>query len=390
MYELNKSITSMPPSKSMVMMAKVKQMKAQDPSILDFSGGEPDFDTPQPIKDELFRWINAGYTHYTVGPGLPELRQRIARKLREENGLNYSPDGIVVTPGGKFAVYAAVRTVLNPGDEAIILDPAWVSYESIVIASAGKPVHLQLKSEENYAITLEALESVWTERTKLLIINYPNNPTGKVLSESDAQAIKDFMLRHENLLVVADDMYERIVYTGFHHISLAADPELAERVITINGFSKSLAMTGWRMGYLAADEKIVKEINRLFQHTISCTSGFIQKAGVVALDCTDEIETMRRSYEYRRDFFIKGLNEIPGVTAIMPEGAFYAWVKFDVPGITTCEEMCDFLLTQARVATVPGNAYGCGDDVCLRFSFATAEKDLREALVRIKDAIEKR
>jgi len=388
MYTLNQSIVTMPPSKSIVMMGKVKQMKREDPGILDFSGGEPDFDTPQRVKDELFKWVSAGYTHYTVGPGLPELRERICRKLKEENGIDCAPDGIMVTPGGKFAVYAAVRTIVNPGDEVIILDPAWVSYASIVLAANAVPVHLQLRSEEGYAIRLEALEKVCTDRTKLIIINYPNNPTGKVLSADDAEALRRFMLRHPDLLMLADDMYERITYTGFRHIAMGAFPDIAARVVTVNGFSKSLAMTGWRMGYLAADPALTKAIYRLFQHTISCVSGFIQKAGVAALDCTEEIEAMRKSYEHRRGFFIPGLNELPGVSALEPEGAFYAWVKFNVPGIHTCEEMCDFLLTKARVATVPGNAYGCGEDVCLRFSFATAEDDLREALVRMRTALE--
>lgn len=388
MYTLNENITHIAPSKSIVMMQKVKQLKKIDSTILDFSGGEPDFDTPQQIKDEAIKWLKNGYTHYTVGPGLPELRERIAKKLKDENGCNYAPEGIIVTPGGKFAVYITVRTLINPGDEVIILDPSWVSYESIVQASNGVPVHLQLKSERQYEITLEDLESVYTSKTKLIITNYPNNPTGKVLSEKDSAALKQFMLNHPDLFLIADDMYERITFTGFKHIAMGSIPEIADRVVTINGFSKSVAMTGWRIGYLAANVEVEKEIYRLFQHTMSCTSGFIMKAAVVALDCTKEIEEMRQSYEKRRDFFIKGLNEIKGVTAIMPEGAFYAWVKFDLPQFKTCEEIGNFLLEKAKVAAVPGNAYGCGEDVCLRFSFASAEADLKEALVRIKKAIE--
>lgn len=385
MVAYNDNINNLKPSKSMTFMMKAKQLKAVDPEIIDLSGGEPDFDTPEKIREELYKWVKAGYTHYTIGPGLPELREKIARKLHDENGCNYSSDGIIVTPGGKYAIYLAVRTLVSSGDEVMYLEPGWVSYPSIIEASGGIPVPVRLDYQKDYRLELETLESKVTDKTKMLIINYPNNPTGKLLSESDASVLKKFMLNHPDLVLLADDMYERIVYCGFKHISMAADPELADRVITINGFSKSVAMTGWRIGYLACSVEIKNAIYKLFQHTISCVSGFIQKSAVVALDCQEEIEQMRQSYEKRRDFFINGLNEIDGIECAMPEGAFYAWVKFDIPGMDA-EQACDYILKTAKVVGVPGNSYGT-DDCCVRFSFATAEEDLKKALVRIEEAM---
>ena len=313
MLQFNQEILGLQPSKSMTFMAKARQLQAADPEVVNLSGGEPDFDTPQKIREELYRQVAAGYTHYTVGAGLPELRARIVKKLKEENGCDYSPEGVVVTPGGKFAVYLAVRTFVNAGDEVMYLEPAWVSYPSIIEASGGKPVPVRLSRKDNYRITLEQLEQFVTDRTKMLIINYPNNPTGRTLTRSEADVLEQFLLRHPNLVLLADEIYERITYTGHESVSMGSYPSVADRVITMNGFSKSVAMTGWRIGYLATTPEIKAVMYKLFQHTVTCVSGFIQKAAVVALDCTEEIEEMRQSYERRRDLFVNGLNAIDGV-----------------------------------------------------------------------------
>ncbi len=379
--KFNSDIANLKPSKSMAFMAKAKQMQAADPSVISLAGGEPDFDTPAKIRNEAVRWLNAGYTHYTTGAGLPELRERIARKLAEENGCNYSPEGVIVTPGGKFAIYAAVRALANPGDEVIYLEPGWVSYPSIIEASSAVPAPVRLARENNYKITRELLESAATDKTKMLIINYPNNPTGKTLSREEADAVESFMLGHPETALIADEIYERIVFTGQTNISMASYPSIAERVVTINGFSKSVAMTGWRIGYLAASPEIKDVIYKLYQHTITCVSGFVQKAAVTALDCAEEIESMRQSYERRRDLFVGGLNGIRGVECGYPEGAFYAWARFDIPGLDS-EGVCDLILKEAKVVGVPGSAYGT-DESCVRFSFASNEEDLKEAVVRI-------
>ena len=383
----NQDISRLQASRSIVFMGQAKKMKAVDPSIIDLAGGEPDFDTPLKIREELKRQLDAGYTHYTVGPGLPELREAIAKKLHDENGCNYTADEIIVTPGGKFAIYLAVRSVVNPGDEVMYLEPGWVSYPSIIEASAAVPVPVRLTWEENFQITQKALEAHCTDKTRMLIINCPNNPTGRCLSMEEALEIRKFMEHHQGVLLLTDEIYERILYKGNENISPASFPEIADRVLTVNGFSKSVAMTGWRIGYVAASAEVTKVMYKLFQHTMTCVSGFIQKAAVTALDCGEEIEQMRCIYEQRRDLFIGALNAIEGVSCRMPEGAFYAWVRFDVPGYDS-EKICDYILKEARVVGVPGVAYGT-DEPCVRFSFAASTEDLKTAAERIAVAMQK-
>lgn len=384
--QYNKLIESLQPSRSIVFMSKAKQLQSVDKSVISLAGGEPDFDTPKAICEELNRQIAAGYTHYTVGPGLPELRAKIAQKLNTENGCNYSPDGVIVTPGGKFAIYVAVRSMINPGDEVMYLEPGWVSYPSIIEASGGVVVPVRLRWDADFAITRAALEEKYSPKVKMLIINYPNNPTGRNLSREEAEEIRSFMLAHPDVLLLSDEIYERIVFAGCENISMASYPDICDRVITINGFSKSVAMTGWRAGYLAADVKLQKVMYNLFQHTMTCVSGFIQKACVTAFDCEKEIEEMRLRYEQRRDMFITALNAIPGVSCRMPQGAFYAWVRFDVPGMDS-EAVCAYILEKAKVVGVPGVAYGT-DECCVRFSFAASDEDLAEAARRIRIAME--
>lgn len=385
MITYNQEISQLQPSRSIAFMAQAKQMKASDPSIISLAGGEPDFDTPLKISQELKRQLDAGYTHYTVGPGLPELRQAIAQKLQQENGCAYLPEGIIVTPGGKFAIYMAVRSMVNPGDEVMYLEPGWVSYPSIIEASAAKPVPVRLTWDQNFRVTRQILEAHCTDKTKMLIINYPNNPTGRTLSMPEALEIKAFLEAHPDVLLLTDEIYERILYTGNSNVSMASFPEIAGRVLTVNGFSKSVAMTGWRVGYVAASPELAKVMYNLFQHTMTCVSGFIQKAAVTALECREEIEQMRREYESRRDMFIGALNAIEGVSCMMPEGAFYAWVRFDIPGYDS-ERICDYILKNAGVVGVPGIAYGT-DEPCVRFSFAASKEELETAAARIGVAI---
>ena len=385
MITYNKEISQLQPSRSIAFMARAKQMQAIDPSVINLAGGEPDFDTPEKIRQEAKRQLDAGFTHYTVGTGLPELRRAIAEKLREENGCHYTPEGVIVTPGGKFAIYMAVRSMVNPGDEVMYLEPGWVSYPSIIEASGAVPVPVRLSWTQDFQVTKQALESRFTPKTKMLIINYPNNPTGRCLSMEEALQIKAFMEQHPDVLLLADEIYERILYTGNTNVSMASFPEVADRVLTVNGFSKSVAMTGWRVGYVAAEEKLARVMYNLFQHTMSCVSGFIQKAAVTALQCGEEVEQMRREYERRRDMFIGALNGIDGVSCTMPQGAFYAWVKFDKPGYDS-ERICEHILKNARVVGVPGVAYGT-DEPYVRFSFAASMEQLCTAAQRIAEAM---
>lgn len=385
---MNERITSMRPSGSMVLMTRAKEMQKKDPTVIGLAGGEPDFDTPARISEAAIQSLRDGYTHYVVGPGLPELRTAICKKLREENGVICDENCILVTPGGKNAIYLAVQALLNEGDEVIVLEPAWVSYEPIVQAAGGVTVKVKLDYRTDYRITAEALEAAYSDKTRLIIINYPNNPTGRILHEDEAAVLEQFMLNHPQLYLLSDEVYEKVIFDGNKVISMGSYASIADRVITMNGFSKCVAMTGWRMGYLAAPKPVFDVAYKLYQHSLSCMSGFLQKGAVEAFNCDEEIEEMRKVYEQRRDLFISVLNSTPGVRCVPPEGAFYAWVYFDVKGMTSME-MCEYLMENAGVVGMPGDAYGEENTCCMRFSFATATEDLEKASARIKAAIEK-
>lgn len=386
--EMNEKIMQMQPSASVVLIGRAKEMQKTDPSIISLVGGEPDFDTPASITMGAIKSLLEGNTHYVVGPGILELREAIQKKLLKENGITCDVNHILVTPGGKNAIYLAVHAVLNPDDEVIVLDPAWVSYEPIIQAAGGKCVKVKLDHATQYRITKEKLEDAYSEKTKMLIINYPNNPTGRILHEDEADILEAFLLEHPDVYLLSDEIYERLIYDGKQTISMAARETVKDRVITVNGFSKSVAMTGWRMGYMVSNKEVFGAAYKLYQHSLSCMSGFLQKGAVHAFECEREIEEMRQTYEMRRDMFIGALNRIQGVRCDVPEGAFYAWVYFDVKGMTSME-MCEYLLENAGVVGMPGNAYGEETVCCMRFSFATATKDLEIAAEKIKAAIEK-
>ncbi len=384
----NETICNVAPSKSVTLLAKTKELQKTDREIVNLTGGEPDFPTPEPICAEVARQLAAGNTHYSDSKGNEDLRERIAKKLAEENDSPYTRDQILITPGGKLAVYLAVRALINPGDEAIWLTPGWVSYPSIVEVSGGVPVAVHLDYNDDYRITLEALEAAASEKTRLLIINYPNNPTGRILRESDIEALSAFLRRHPQVYLLSDEIYEKIVYDGEKVISMASFPEFRDRVIVVNGFSKCSAMTGWRIGYLACSSELYPVILKLFQHTMSCTSVFLQKGALVALDCAEETEAMRQAYERRRNLLVEGIRQIPKVEFISPSGAFYAWLKFDTT--LSSAELCDALLMEAKIAGVPGDAYGEEGVTCVRFSFASSEESLKQMLANLARFAESR
>lgn len=378
----NEKISHVKGSASAGLMEKVQIMKSQGKNIVSLAGGEPNFDTPEKIRQAAIKALNEGKTHYAVGPGIIKLRERIAKKLREENDIECNADQIIVTPGGKFAIYLAVRAMINAGDEVMILEPAWVSYGPIVEVSNGVPVYVSLISENDYKVTRDSLESAYSEKTRMLIINYPNNPTGKILSREEAEIIKDFALDH-NVMILSDEIYERIIYDRQKSWSPASFKEISSHVITVNGFSKAVAMTGWRLGYLQAAPEVIQTIYKLYIHTVTGTSTFIQEAAVTALDCRDEIEEMRRIYEEHRNYFISELNKIPEIYAEKPDGAFYAWVRFETGGKDSFE-IAENLLNRAGVVGVPGQAYGLQYEKYIRFSFAADMKTLKEVLERLK------
>ena len=382
---MNHAIEAMKPSASMVLMAKAKEMQKKDPTVIGLAGGEPDFNTPDRISMAAIRSLTEGNTHYVVGPGIPELRRAIAEKLRRENGVECDEGCVLVTPGGKNAIYLAVCAVLNHGEEANILDPAWVSYEPIVQAAGGKAVKVKLDYRTDYRITREQLEAACSDKTRLLILNYPNNPTGRILHADEAEIVEQFMLAHPEVYVISDEIYEKLVY-GERSVSIGSYKSVADRVITVNGFSKCAAMTGWRMGYLTAAKPVFDVIYRLYQHSLSCMSGFMQAGAVEVFNCEREMEEMRRIYEQRRDMFCGALNAIPGVRCTLPEGAFYAWVYFDIKGMNSAE-MCEYLLENAGVVGMPGSAYGEDEACSMRFSFANSTEDLERAAAKITAAL---
>lgn len=385
-FHFNKRISGMVPSASLALMSRAKEMQKTDATVIGLAGGEPDFPTPDRICMEAIRYLSSGYTHYVLGPGIPELRNAIQKKLLEDNNIRCAAEDILITPGGKNAVYLAVNALLNEGDEVMILNPAWVSYEPIVLSAGGIPVNVKLDYRQNYRITQDVLEGSVSERTRMLIINYPNNPTGRILSREEADILESFMLRHRDVVLLSDEIYEKILFDGEKTVSMASYETIRERVITVNGFSKCAAMTGWRLGYLAAEKNYFDPIYKLYQHSVSCVSGFVQKAAVVALECTAEINEMREIYEKRRNLFVSALNEIPGVHCEYPAGAFYAWVFFDIQGMSS-DEICSYLMERARVVGMPGTAYGEDRVACMRFSFANNTSDVIEAAGRIKEAL---
>ncbi len=384
---MNNRIENLKPSASLVFMRRAKEMQKKDPSVIGLAGGEPDFTTPARISMEAIRSLAEGNTHYVVGPGIPELRKGIQKKLKEENGIECDMDSILLTPGGKNAIYLAIQALLNEGDEAIILNPAWVSYVPIVQAAGGKAVEVDLDYRQNYRITQEILEEAYTEKTRLLIINYPNNPTGRILHEEEADVLEKFLQAHPDVYILSDEVYESIVYDRKKSVSMASRESVKERVITVNGFSKCAAMTGWRIGYLTCSAGLFSVVYKLYQHSLSCMSGFLQAGAAAVFECRNEMDEMCRIYRERRDRFVEILNSINGVRCPIPEGAFYAWVYYDLYGMTS-EEICEYLLEKAGVVGMPGSAYGEKNVCCMRFSFANSMDELEDAGIRIKKAIE--
>lgn len=385
----NRNIDNLQPSASIQLMqrAKVLQNRYGD-EIIDLAGGEPDFSTPDIICNAAKLALEKGFTHYTVGPGLLELRDRVAEKLKKDNLCNYSCDEIIITPGAKYGIYLSLMTLINPGDEIIIFQPGWVSYKPIIKSLGGKPVEIKLSADKDYTISSDMLENVYTSKTKAMIINYPANPTGKILKSSEAEILRKFLRQHDNVYLISDEIYEKIVFDGQKSISMASYSDIGERVITINGFSKSYAMTGWRLGYVAANRTIVTEMYKLYQHMLTCVSGFIMQAGIIALTCNKEVEEMRSIYEKRRNNFIKGLNLITDVQCEYPEGTFYAWVRFRDIRMDS-SELGEYLLNEAKVVGVPGNAYGEENGTYMRFSFANSEKNLERAVENIRKLMER-
>lgn len=379
---MNQDIESIRGSASIDLIAKAKEMQDSGMDIIGLAGGEPDFDTPKAIKEKAIEQILKGNTHYAVGKGLPKLREKIAQKLEQDNGIRVSPENIIVTPGAKMAIYLAVRACISAGDEVLIPTPSWVSYTEIVRAASGIPIEVPLNPDNKYMIKKDILERYVSAKTKMIILCSPNNPTGRIINEKEIQELVDFV-RNRDIVILSDEVYEKISYID-KIISPGSNKVLSERTITVNGFSKAYAMTGWRLGYLAGPSQYIDVVNKLYVHTITGTSPFIQEAAIVALDCVNDVIAMQKEYQKRKEYFINALNEINGVKVEEPQGAFYAWCKFNRNGNIVSE-----LLEKAGVIGVPGSAYGVGFDNYIRFSFANSMVELKKAVERISSFMER-
>ncbi len=381
-YRFARRVTSIAPSPTVAVSDRARQLQAAGHDVVDLGGGDPDFPTPAHIVAAAADAMEAGDTHYVASAGIPELRRAIVEKLRRENGLTYAVDEIIVTPGGKPAIFAAIMTLIDRGDEVLILDPGWVSYAPEVVIAEGVPVGVPLSADDNFAITEERLRPYITPRTRALILCTPNNPTGRVATEEELATVARLAQEHD-FYVLSDEIYEKLVYDGAVHRSIAALPGMWERTLTLNGFSKAYAMTGWRLGFLAAPQPIVKQILKVHSHSVTCAASFSQRGAIVALNGPqDFIAEMVTAYDRRRHLVTDGLNAIPGVRCSLPEGAFYALADIRGTGLTSAE-CAELLITEAGVAVTPGNAFGAAAEGFIRLSYATSDELLQRSIAQM-------
>ena len=395
MAELSNRLNRLAPSATLAMSQKSSEMKAQGVDVINLSVGEPDFNTTDHIKEAAKKAIEDNFSRYSPVPGYPELRKAIVAKLKNENGLDYSMSEILVSNGAKQSVCNTVMALVNDGEEVIIPAPYWVSYPQMVKLAGGTPVIVNACFDQDFKMTPEQLEAAITPKTRMLILCSPSNPTGSVYSKEELEALAEVIKRHEGLYVLADEIYEHINYVG-HHESIAQFPGMKERSIIVNGVSKAYAMTGWRIGFIAAPEWIVKGCNKLQGQYTSGPCSVSQKAAEAAYTTSQEcVETMRKAFERRRDLIVSLAKEIPGLEVNCPQGAFYLFPKcssfygksYEGRKIETSTDLAMFLLEEGHVATVGGDAFG--DPECFRMSYATSDDNIREAMRRIKETLAK-
>jgi aspartate aminotransferase len=387
MKNLSHLIESVPGSPTTLMMQKGRELAAAGHAIVNLAGGEPDFNTPQHIIDAAYQAMMAGDTHYPPSFGTPELLAAIVAKLKRENDVHHiTPNQVVVTPGGKWAIFTTLAVTLNPGDEVLVLDPSWVSYAPMVQLNGGIAVRVPLPSSENFTITRELLERYVTPRSKLIMVNSPNNPTGRVLTRAEIEALAQTAIEHD-LYVMSDEIYEHILYDGAVHHSIAVEPGMAERTIIVNGFSKAYAMTGWRLAWLAAPAPVAKLARTYQTQTVTSAASFSMAAGAAALNGPqDAVHAMTAAYAERRKFVLDALEEIPGLECAPIEGAFYVFPKFTATNKKSLE-IANILLEKALIATTPGIAFGEAGEGHVRFSIATRMHDLERMVDRLAQIV---
>jgi aspartate aminotransferase len=395
MEYLSERIKSLSVSQTLAMDQKSRELKAKGIDVISLSLGEPDFNTPDYIKEAAKKAIDDNYTRYPPVPGYIDLRDAISQKFKKENGLNYSRDQIIVSAGGKHSLINVILSIVNPGDEVIILAPYWVSYYDQIILAQGKPVVISAKLENDFKIKPEQLEAAITGKTRLIIFNSPSNPTGMVYSRKEMEKMARIVEKHEGLFVISDEIYEHIIFEG-EHTSMASFDFIYDRVITVNGVSKGYAMTGWRIGYIGAPVWIAKACNKLQGQFTSGVCSIAQRAALAALQGTGESQKiMKGAFLRRRDLICSMLKNIKGLKVRIPQGAFYVMPDISYflgksdgeKKIGTSDELAFYLLDKARVATVGGDAFG--EPKCIRISYANSDELLVEAVKRIKEALEK-
>ena len=393
MMTLSERLNRLSPSATLAMSQKSSEMKAQGIDVINMSVGEPDFNTPDHIKAAAIKAVEENWSRYSPVPGYPSLKQAIVEKLRNENGLEYKPSQIVCSNGAKQSVCNSIMAIVNAGDEVIIPAPYWVSYPQMVPLAEGTPVIVEAPIEQDFKITPQQLEAAITPKTRALILCSPSNPTGSVYSKEELEALKDVLLRHERVIVIADEIYEHINYIG-KHASIASFDDIKDRVIVVNGVSKAYAMTGWRIGFIAAPEWIAKGCNKLQGQYTSGPCSVSQKAAEAAFAGPQEcVETMRQAFERRKNLIVRLAKDIPGLEVNNPEGAFYLFPKcssffgksYNGTTINTSTDLAMFILEKGHVATVAGDAFGSPE--CFRMSYATSDENIIEAMRRIKETL---
>jgi aspartate aminotransferase len=392
---LSQRVKSIKPSATLAISAKAKTMRTKGIDVINLSVGEPDFDTPEHIKYAAIKALCDGWTKYTEEAGLLEVRKAICKKLKEENALSYEPENIVISCGAKHALFNAFQALLDAGDQVIIPTPCWVSYPDMVRLCGAEPVLIPTDSKNGFLPEPERIEKAITDRTKVLLINSPCNPTGAVYEGELLKELARIVERHENIIVISDEIYEKFVYDGAVHVSIASlSDKVKERAVVVNGLSKTFAMTGWRLGYAAAPKPIAQAMAKVQGQSASHPTSFVQMAAITALGAPQEfVQKMVKEYDERRKLIVSLLNEIPNVRCDMPKGAFYVFADFsDVLGrsydgvqINTSVELSEFILERAHVATVPGEPFGA--EGFLRLSYATSKERIEEGLRRIKGVL---
>ena len=378
---LSERVKKVQESGTMKMKELAGQKKAEGKNIISFTVGEPDFDTPKHIVEAAKKALDDGYTRYLDAPGLPALRQAIAERAKADNGIPCESSNVLITPT-KQAIFETILATINEGDEVLMPNPSWVTYEPCVVMAGGKAVPVMTKEEDEWRMTPEAVDKLVTPKTKMILFNSPSNPCGAVETHDDIKGLAD-IAKDRNLLVLSDEVYEKIIFDGLKHYSIAAEPGMMDRTITISGFSKTFAMTGWRMGWLIAPKPIFKGINKVQQHSITHAVSFAQYGALAALTGPQEpVNMMVKEFQERRDLIMKLMKEIPSLHCDIPKGAFYVFPRYE--NMMNSEEFALYLMDKAEVAVTGGESFGSAGAKHIRISYATNKKNIQDGMERLK------